>query len=142
MTVSEEYFQQARKLISQTGNRVTKPRLETLAALLSSNKALSHGDLRKLFPTMDRVSLYRSLEWLLDHQLVYRIETNGQHLYNANDQHHTHHHHPHFCCNKCGLSTCLSDPNETVINVPSGFKITEIELIVKGLCSNCSSLTN
>ena len=138
MTVSDEVFQQARELISKTGNRVTKPRLDTLRTLLSTDKALSHRDLRALFPDMDRVSLYRSLEWLLQHQLIYRIETDGQQLYNANHQHHTHHHHPHFCCTKCGLSTCLSDTKEAEINVPSGFQITDIELVVKGLCNKCA----
>ena len=136
--MNQEHNQLARELIRQTGHRVTKPRLETLSALLSNNKALSHGDLRTLFPNMDRVSLYRNLEWLLKHQLIYRIETNGQQLYNSNG-HHMQSHHPHFCCNSCGLSTCLTDTKKSNIIVPNGFKITEIELVVKGLCDACAN---
>lgn len=130
---------QARELIRETGHRVTRPRLETLSTLMLSDQALSHGDLRARMPDMDRVSLYRSLEWLVEHNLIFRIDTDGQHRYHADPHEHQGHQHPHFCCTACGLTTCLDEARPATIHVPRGFTITEIELLVKGLCRSCAS---
>ncbi len=138
MTTSDSIIEQARALIGATGHRVTKPRLDTLTVLLDRNSALSHGDLREIMPEMDRVSLYRTLEWLLEQNLAFRIDTDGHHRYSAHAEEKSHHQHPHFCCNNCGLTTCLSDVfKSAAIKIPSGFKITDVELLVKGLCKAC-----
>ena len=136
---NEDILNQARELLSKTGKRVTKPRLETFAALVANNKAMSHGELRSLLPDMDRVSLYRSLEWLIEQNLACTIDTSGQHLYISNAHQKPAHHHPHFCCTKCGLSTCLSDSQLSNLEVPEGFKVSEIQLVIKGLCDSCAN---
>ncbi len=138
MANEQQVQNQARELIRKTGHRITKPRLETLIALLSTPQALTHRELRALMPDMDRVSLYRSLEWLIEQNLAFRIDTDGQHRYNADAHEHEDHEHPHFCCTDCGMTTCLDTDKPTNISVPGGFKVSEIKLLVKGLCKDCA----
>ena len=132
----EQPLTRARELIRATDGRATRPRLRTLAALLDSEQALSHGELRQRMPDLDRVSLYRSLEWLLEAGLAFRIDAAGQHRYGASHQEQDHHH-PHFRCTGCGMTTCLSDVTNPIVRLPRGFRTTTVELLVTGLCTSC-----
>lgn len=135
-TVSQE---RARERIQRAGGKVTQPRLVVFVALLDSRQALNHGDVRELLPDLDRVSLYRTLDWLLQHELVYRMTgEDGQQRYGASIQVEQHHH-PHFSCVDCGATSCLPAVAGLPIQLPPGYRLQQVDIVVKGQCQECAA---
>ena len=60
----------------------------------------------------------------------FALETAGEN--GANDKLHLH-----FHCSKCGETQCLTDQTIPNISLPKGFKATDANLVVKGLCDKC-----
>ena len=130
----------ARRLIVAAGGRQTRPRIAVLVALLESGRVSSHADLQRRLLDIDRVSLYRALDWLADHDLAHRItDADGIRCYGPS-QAGDNHLHPHFQCTRCGLTTCLEPPKAFPIRLPQGFRQAEMDVLVKGLCKTCSTL--
>ena len=128
----------ARSLISTAGGRVTRPRVVALMALLEAGRTVSHADLHRRLPDLDRVTLYRALDWLAEHHLAHRVaDADGVRRYGPSlpqDEHR----HPHFHCTRCGLTTCLELVNNPSIKLPGGFTSADVEVLVKGLCKTCA----
>ena len=129
----------ARQLIAKAGGRLTKPRILTLVALIDAGRAVSHAEMQRRLPRVDRVSLYRALDWLADQQLAHRItDGNGVRRYGPKmpgDEHH----HPHFHCTHCGTTTCLDQAQALAVPLPKGFRQMATDVLVKGLCKTCVS---
>jgi Fur family ferric uptake transcriptional regulator len=123
-------------LLRATGQRITKPRRQTFETLRNSRQALTHRDLRSLMPDMDRVSLYRALEWLQRHDLAVRIDGEGGPRYRAHDRQHGRHH-PHFDCRVCGKVTCLANETAPTIELPEGYRLDEVHIVARGVCNEC-----
>jgi Fur family ferric uptake transcriptional regulator len=128
----------ARSLIGAAGGRVTRPRVVALMALLEAGRTVSHADLHRRLPEVDRVTLYRALDWLAEHHLAHRVaDADGVRRYGPSlpqDEHR----HPHFHCTRCGLTTCLEQVHNPSIKLPGGFTSGDVEVLVKGLCKTCS----
>lgn len=128
----------ARSLISAAGGRVTRPRVVALMALVEAGRTVSHADLHRRLPEVDRVTLYRTLEWLVEQHLAHRVaDADGVRRYGPSlprDEHR----HPHFHCKRCGLTTCLEQVHNPPIKLPGGFESGDVEILVKGLCKTCS----
>ena len=63
--------------IRRTGARVTVPRVQILAMLLAEGAALTHQQVETRVNKahgIDRVTIYRVLEWLVRNGLAHRIE--------------------------------------------------------------------
>lgn len=139
--MSQAYTDKAETLIRATGARVTRPRVEVLATLLAARRALTHHEVERQANRalgMDRVTIYRVLEWLITRELAHRISGDDRvwRFNAANDAHARRH--AHFKCNHCGEVICLDRGIAgRVIPLPSGFRSQEIELTVKGLCADC-----
>ena len=66
----------AERAIRDTGERLTQPRAAVLACLLSSERANSHLDIAAMLTdshAVDRVTVYRVLEWLVKLGIAHRI---------------------------------------------------------------------
>jgi Fur family transcriptional regulator, ferric uptake regulator len=132
---------EAQKLIREAGERLTSPRSAVLATLLASGEALSHHDieerLRDLL-SVDRVTVYRVLDWLTGTGLAHRIAGDDRTWrFNASRGRHAGRH-AHFTCSGCGKTVCLDEiPAELALKMPRGFVSREFELNVRGLCSRC-----
>lgn len=130
--------QVARQLIALAGGRQTKPRVATLVALMESGRVSSHADLQRRMPGIDRVSLYRALEWLTEHRLAHQVtDADGIRRYGYTLAQESHRH-PHFHCTRCGLTTCLESPPEKPLRLPKGYRQAAVEVLVKGLCNTCT----
>ena len=127
--------------IRAAGERLTAPRAAVLAALLASESALTHHEVEAaLRPDLavDRVTVYRVLDWLvglgLAHRIpgedrIWRFRANGDAVHGP---------HAHFTCSRCGRTVCLEDVTvPPSVKVPRGFVPKEVELTVKGLCAAC-----
>ena len=131
----------AEHLIREAGARVTRPRIGVLTALLAASRALTHHEVewrvqRSL--SIDRVTVYRVLEWLVANQLAHRIAGDDRiWRFNAMADEHADEH-AHFKCNRCGTVTCLDGlAAKPVVKLPAGFRTQRVELTVKGLCAGC-----
>jgi Fur family ferric uptake transcriptional regulator len=131
----------AGRLIADAGGRQTRPRVAALTALLQAGRTLSHAQLHERLPGLDRVSLYRALDWLAERNLAHRLtDANGVRRYGPNSSP-VDHHHAHFHCTGCGHTACLSEVRSPAIALPKGYRLAGVELLVTGLCRSCATAT-
>lgn len=128
-----------RGLIRAAGGRVTRPRILALKALHEAGRIVSHADLHRRLPRLDRVSLYRALGWLAEHHLAHLVaDADGVRRYGPSLPQEVQGH-PHFHCTRCGMTACLAQVDNPRIRLPGGFTSGEVEVLVKGLCQGCSA---
>lgn len=132
----------AETALRRTGARITQPRIQVLALLLREGRALTHlqieGKLRRS-SSIDRVTIYRVLDWLVKNGLAHRVAMGERAWrFDAIDPEHTHGH-AHFQCGSCGVVTCLDELQEMPqVKLPDGFHSEAVELTVKGACPKCA----
>jgi Fur family transcriptional regulator, ferric uptake regulator len=138
--------------IRATGERVTQPRVAVLSALLTFNHAASHLELAAAIGrshAIDRVTVYRVLDWLVGAGLAHRIAGDDRvWRFVANlDSDSTaisskppsHHQHAHFTCNACGQTFCLDAVQPKVnVKLPAGFTSSEVDVKLRGRCAQCA----
>ncbi len=134
-------YRQAETLIRGTGARLTQPRVEVLATLLAAEHALSHHELEQRIDRsfdIDRVTIYRVLDWLTAQGLAHRIAGDDR-VRRFNAAGHAHEGaHAHFECKRCGTVLCLDEFSAApAVRLPRGFRPQHYELTVKGLCAGC-----
>lgn len=152
--LQNRYLQQAEADLRNAGVRVTSARIQVLATLLNAGSTLLHQELLALLPTMDRVTLYRSLDTLIDAGLAHKIAVNDRAFRYSAGADHEHsltadHQHGHFKCTGCGKVFCLTPTpkKRTMLDqlhkslqqtVGAGFQSHDIELTIKGWCADCA----
>lgn len=127
--------------IRATGSRATPTRIDVLGILLNADRALSHAEIEALLAgrQVDRVTIYRVLDWLVESGLAHRI-TDGHRVFrfSAADGAGRHDAHAHFSCERCGRVYCLEDlAAVSPAGLPAGFKTTHVDLSLRGECANC-----
>jgi len=126
--------------VRATGDRVTPARVQVLAQLLAGGRALTHHELEASLGSgrLDRVTLYRVLDWLVAQGLAHRMSgTDRAWRFSAADRRHDAH--AHFQCNRCGKVVCLEEARtRRAPPVPHGFRAEAVETTVKGLCATCA----
>ena len=139
MTVNST-LETARERIRASGERLTTPRVRVLGALLEAGAARSHQDIEKALGAtrMDRVTLYRVLEWLVSTGLAHRIAGSDR-VWRFSIAGETHPSHAHFQCSRCGKVLCLDEPSarRIALPMPRGCRPERVELTVTGLCADC-----
>nr|WP_319393667.1 transcriptional repressor [uncultured Desulfobacter sp.] len=89
---------------------------------------------------INRVTVYRILDLLVEKQIVCRIATGGRAAYYGMAPNARHPAHPHFYCTRCGRMDCLTP--ETVNIDFQAFentfpgRIDKFELRLDGICRN------
>lgn len=129
---------QARAKLRATGERVTPARLAVFVALLEARRALSHHEIEHALGPghpVDRVTLYRVLEWLVAQGLAHRVAGLDR-VWRFGLADRGHEGHAHFQCHRCGKVVCLADVATRRVPVPRGFRSEAVE--VKGLCAECA----
>lgn len=132
---------EAENMVRETGERLTRPRVEVLAVLLAAERALSHHEVESRINAslgIDRVTVYRVLDWLSEKGLAHKIAGEDR-LWRYNAAEHAHSQsHAHFQCERCGMVICLDEQDDALrVRVPRGFISREIALTVKGFCATC-----
>jgi Fur family ferric uptake transcriptional regulator len=131
----------ARGRIRAAGERLTAPRAAVLGALLASDTALTHHEIEAaLRPTsgVDRVTVYRVLDWLVALGLAHRIAGEDRTWRFRASRDPSHGPHAHFTCSGCGRTVCLEDVAvPSAVRLPRGYRPQKVELTVSGLCAAC-----
>jgi len=132
----------AQEMIRKVGARVTQPRVCVLAVLLGASRALTHHEVERRVRRslhVDRVTVYRVLDWLVANQFAHRIAGDDRvWRFNAAADEHADEH-AHFKCNQCRQVICLEDtapPRR--IRLPAGYRSHHVEVTVMGLCADCT----
>lgn len=131
---------ESERRIRATGARVTDARVRVLAVLLSANRAIGHQEIEHILANfrVDRVTLYRVLEWLLSVRLAHR-SIGGDRVWRFMAKHARHAPHAHFECNSCGLLSCLQESAVPPLRLPRGFRRQSVEITVRGWCGACAA---
>jgi len=129
--------------IRAQGARVTSARVRVLGLLRSAPGPMSHGDIEELLrqdaqPAIDRVTLYRVLDWLADVGLANKAaDGRGVFRFSATDPDGGHERHMHLRCTGCGGVFCLNGPPPPPPVLPRGFRFGGITLDIRGQCPRC-----
>lgn len=132
----------ARRLVKESGGRNTEARRNVLACLIAAGRALSHAEIEaELADTdLDRVTLYRVLEWLVEQSLAHRVgglsgfDRAMRFAFSRPERRSAH---AHFQCVQCGTTMCLDDVAVPELPVPGGIELQGIELAAFGYCAPC-----
>lgn len=112
--------------------------------MLNNDHAVAHSDIEKnIEKGSDRVTVYRTLRTFLDKGLIHKVLDNeGAAKYalcqECNADHHSHEH-VHFKCIECDQTSCLDDLQIPEIALPIGYTLLERNLLVSGVCNQCST---
>ena len=126
-------------LIRQSGARATPARIRVLQILRDAPAAMTHHDIELALdtPALDRVTLYRVLDWLAEAGLAHKnTDVRGVFRFSlAAASEHTAH--QHFSCEACGRVFCLAAAPPKPPALPQGFLLSRMEIDLRGCCADC-----
>ncbi len=119
-------------------------RVRILEVIGNNGFPLSAGDIFRTMErssTINRVTVYRILDLLVDAGVIDRISSGGRAFYYGLAPNDHHAPHPHFYCKRCGRMDCLSPASLQVESDPlrKTFpgRIDKVEVRVDGICKHC-----
>lgn len=128
--------------------RITNSRLEILQIFIDNAVALSQSDIEsQIGENCDRATIYRTLGTFLEEGLIHKVLDSQSIIKYALckdtciEGNHRHEH-VHFKCNDCGHTICLEGIKIQPIQLPKGYKATESNLLVVGVCVKCNKSLN
>lgn len=128
--------------LHKAGLRVTRSRLDVIQSLTASPVPSSALDVLSSLSgrSLDRVTVYRTLNSLVDHGLAHRIDP-GDRVWRYGLLGDAHTEHAHFVCDECGNISCLEDATIRVSIKGSKeserFKVTQRDVYLHGTCEKC-----
>jgi len=130
--------------IRRTGARATPARIRVLQLLRDAPAALTHNEIESALGALaiDRVTLYRVLDWLAESGLVHK-NTDAHRVYRfsaaAAGEHQTH---VHFRCEDCGGVFCLDAALPATPALPLGFSLSRVDFDLRGRCAGCCAASS
>ena len=132
------------QLLRSSGLGSTPNRLRVMEIIGANNSPLSA---REIFNTLNRtqginrVTVYRILELLVENGLIERINGGGRSFRYGLAPNEHHHPHPHFYCKTCGNMECLN-PSSMSINIEPITRtfpgqVENIDVRLEGTCRIC-----
>lgn len=138
----KDHHHNAEEMLEKAGIKATSNRLLVLRSLIESDHPLSLIEIETKIETMERSSVLRVLNILLENDVVHAFEDgrgvskyeicHGETHCSINDMH------AHFYCEKCDRVFCFEDISAPHINIPPDFRIRSINYMLKGLCPDCA----
>ena len=131
------------ELLESYGIKPTANRILVLDAMLRAGCSLSLSDLEAGLETVDKSSIFRTLNLFRQQQLVHSFEDgSGSMKYEICRSHSETcaigERHIHFFCEVCHQTTCLTDIKIPVASLPEGYTVDSINYTVKGVCPACN----
>ncbi len=129
------------------GIKPTAMRLLILRAMMSHSEAFSLQSLEEWLQTVDKSTIYRTITLFLTHHLIHAIDDGtGSFKYavcgdnchcGEEDEDLEQDFHAHFSCTRCGKTYCLDSIHVPVVSLPMGFRVHDVNYVLKGVCSAC-----
>ncbi len=122
---------------------ITDSRKKILSLFLDNKDALAHGNIeKKAGEKFDRVTIYRTLQTFVEKGIIHSIPTADNSVKYAlcKDCEEGHHHddHVHFVCSNCNTTICLDDVVSPTIELPKGYKVEDVQVVINGVCDKCN----
>jgi Fur family ferric uptake transcriptional regulator/Fur family zinc uptake transcriptional regulator len=120
--------------------RVTKHRKVILKFLLDSGRPVSHAEINRELPELDRVTLYRTLSAFVEAKIAHQAQgPDGSWRFCAHsvNEKGCPGNHPHFLCTSCGTMICLTGHALERLDVPEGYEVSGKQFVIYGLCAKC-----
>jgi Fur family transcriptional regulator, ferric uptake regulator len=134
-----DQIERFKRLLSDNGYSVTKPRLDVFKALLAAEEAIAVTELIESLPKADKVSVYRSVELFEKIGIAQRVWFGFKSRIELSEEFSPHHHH--FTCIRCQQTISLhSDRLEydlKIMEAENGFTLTHHSIELKGYCREC-----
>jgi Fur family ferric uptake transcriptional regulator len=131
------------EMLSSVGLSPTSHRIRVMEIIGNNTYPLSAQEIYdtiKRNQSINRVTVYRILDSLVQNGLVDRLSGGRASFFGLapNDHHQSH---PHFYCRQCGRMNCLN-PRSISMDMTSferifPGKIDNVEIRVDGICKNC-----
>lgn len=133
---------EAAEILEKAGVKATPNRVLVLDALLRASSPLSLIELETELQTVERSSVLRSLNAMLERDVIHILEDGkGISKYEVchGSEHSLEDMHLHFYCERCGRTTCLEDIPMPDIILPRGYDLHSANFMLKGVCPDCSA---
>lgn len=120
--------------VQTKGYKLTPPRKSIFAFIESVDGIVSAGKILEALPKLDKVSVYRTIDLLVDLDIIHAAaQIDGQQYYEV---HQEEKHHHHIVCTECLVNQCVSCdvPTKKI----SGFTHVHHSLTMTGVCSSCT----
>ncbi|MFZ2448239.1 MAG: transcriptional repressor [Syntrophobacteraceae bacterium] len=132
------------KMLAEVSLYPTPHRLRVLRIIGDSPSPLSHREIQMSLRDprlINRVTLYRILDLLVEKKLVERIRSGDRSYRYGLDSGIRHSQHPHFYCSECGYMRCLG-PETLRLDVGSLLKaspglVKRVDIRLDGICDQC-----
>lgn len=132
------------KILVDKHVRPTAMRMLIYKFMAEKKMAVTLTDIENAFEKSDRTTLYRTIKTFSENSIVHQIEDgtgvakfalceDGCNCDVESDLH------LHFHCNSCNQTQCLTERKIPNIKLPPGYKATDVNLVVKGICNNCNT---
>lgn len=110
-----------------------------LNELLESKTAMTEQEIKSISGGLfDRVTFYRTLKTLEEAGVIHSIVLSNNLVKYAISTSDYNKVHSHFYCTKCNSVKCLHDAVEIKTDLPKGFSVDHLEIVIKGICENCN----
>jgi len=127
------------KILENHKLRVTKPRRAIFETLRSASHPLSEVEIAAATPTVDPVTVYRTIELFLKLEIVAGVAHGWKQRYELASMFRPHHHH--ILCSECGqVEEIQSEKLEQFIRHIArehGFEVMSHTFEIAGICANC-----
>ncbi len=131
-------------LLENSGLAPTQNRLKLLEVIGNNNYPLNAGEIINILSRstdINRVTVYRILDLLVEKKLVDRISSGGRSFHYGLAPNEHHQPHPHFYCRECGSMECLNPESLHLdikpLNRTFPGLIDNIQVCLDGICKNC-----
>lgn len=137
-TIDTQHF---KDLLRNRELKATNPRLKLLMKMHEFESAMPYSAIQESMESMDRVTLYRTIESLKKKGIIHKAYQENNDVYYAicgtGCGTHAHRHdHIHFKCEKCDLVTCKESVKNVQLAIPDHL-INKVNIHVEGICPAC-----
>lgn len=129
-------------LLEQHGIKLTANRILIAKVMSTLDYPISMKELETMLLTMDKSSIFRTLSHFKSHHLVHQLEDGNDivryelcHSLNKETDEDIH---VHFYCEHCHRTFCLNEIPVPQVNLPTGYRQTAVNYMIKGICPDCS----
>lgn len=126
--------------LERSTTRTTRQKEAIKAVLKDQDRPLLPNEIQQIalqsVPSLGIATVYRSIKKLMEEGQVCCVEIPGQPpRYESTEKGHHHHFHCRQCQTVFDLQKCIEGLKKLV---PSGFQVTDHEIILYGLCKRCA----
>ena len=129
-------------LLEQHGIKLTANRILIAKVMSTLDYPISMKELETMLLTMDKSSIFRTLSHFKSHHLVHQMEDGNDivryELCHSHSEEEDEDIHVHFYCEHCHRTFCLNEIPVPQVNLPTGYRQTAVNYMIKGICPGCS----